>query len=56
MLSTSEAGAVLVPERFRLDPAGARPEGDPLALVAVAELLRVWVEEMEHVPEPAPVG
>jgi hypothetical protein len=47
-----------VPERIVVDasakdsPAG----GDPMSIVASAELLRVWVEELDHAEEPAAVG
>jgi hypothetical protein len=44
----------LVPETFDgADPPGPglpRALGDPLSIPAAAELLRVWVEELEHQP------
>jgi hypothetical protein len=40
-----------LPERYDLLPDGAaRPDGDPVSIVAVAELLRTWIEEAEHAP------
>jgi glycogen debranching enzyme len=56
VLGPASTGPLLVPERFVLEGTGARPSGDPLSLVAVAELLRAWIEDMDHVPEVAAVG
>uniref|UniRef100_A0A832MLB9 Glycogen debranching protein n=1 Tax=Eiseniibacteriota bacterium TaxID=2212470 RepID=A0A832MLB9_UNCEI len=41
--------AQALPERYDVLPDGAaRPAGDPVSIVAVAEVLRAWVEEVEH--------
>jgi hypothetical protein len=40
-----------LPERYDVLPDGAaRPAGDPVSIVAVAEMLRAWIEEAEHAP------
>jgi glycogen debranching enzyme len=44
-----------VPATLRLSAGGscAEPVGDPASMLAAAELLRVWIEELEHASEPA---
>ena len=39
--------------RVRADGSCAEPIGDPASTLAAAELLRVWIEELERVSEPA---
>jgi hypothetical protein len=54
-----DAGAAhLLPEAFEIhtDGAGgiepARAAGEPLSILAAAEILRFWVEELDHAPAP----
>jgi hypothetical protein len=38
-----------LPERYRIDADGtAHPSGDPLSVLAATELLRLWVEDLDH--------
>jgi hypothetical protein len=46
-LETAAGGGL--PERFRIDEdGGAHPSGDPLSVLAATELLRLWVEDLDH--------
>jgi hypothetical protein len=47
-----------VPERFVTDARTGiwRPAGDIASMPAAAELLRVWIEEIDHAASEAVVG
>ena len=55
-------GAGQVPDAFELDEGGAfdaaplQVAGDPVSLPATTELLRFWIEELDHVDTVIPAG
>jgi len=51
-----EQGSGTPPAGFVLDATGARPTGDPASTLAAAELLRLWIEEVDHTVEPVAVA
>lgn len=42
--------SVHLPTAFELVPDGAAATGEPVSVLAAAELLRMWIEELDHVP------